>query len=399
MNPRRSATLTAAFYPTVVIAGWAFVSLTGTASPRIEKSATAAQLVDRLAPSLTAAINHAAAPQIAATIAPQTLAAQTTEVSIVIPATADVEAAAELVAHPPIFTKPETIAASAEAELKPFVVASLGDPAIVMPEATPPVQAAVSGTIESHPLDIGTAANRLELVGECLVVEPCIDQYLFALYERTPKEDTIKEREQRKVTVKRKGKMVTVTRTFTKLVENDFTWKDPAAAERVGMSMSDYVIGGMNKSFKMKLFYMLQAAENAGLQPGITSAFRDDYRQGIASGLKAAANRSYHGGSLRGGYGHGLAADITSVNGKNRAQRWKSTEALWKWIDANGKQYGIGRPYLAFDPPHVGPIDGPEYASRRGGTKSADAKKRQKLAPAAARSTSAKPAGRLAEAR
>jgi hypothetical protein len=419
MNPRRSATLAVAFYPTVVIAGWAFVSFTSTASPRVEKSAAAAHVVDRLAPSLTAAVNHAAAPEVTATAAPQTIAAQTIEVSAAIPATADVEAAADLAANPPIATKPDTIAASAEAELrpsaeaelKPFAVAALGDPAIVMPEAMPPVQAAISGTVESPPLDIGPAANRIELVGECLVVEPCIDQYLFALYERTPKEDTIKEIEKRQVTVKRKGKMVTVTRSFTKLVENDFTWKDPKAAERIGMSMSDYVIGGMDKSFKMKLFYMLQAAENAGLQPGITSAFRDDYRQSIAAGLKAAANRSYHGGSLRGGYGKGLAADITSVSGGNRAQRWKSTEALWKWVDANGKQYGIGRPYLAFDPPHVGPIDGPEYASRRGGAKTADAKKRHRHAAAQAKPAAAKrqvaakpasrkkPAGRLAEAR
>ncbi len=267
------------------------------------------------------------------------------------------------------------------------------------------MQAAVI-TADPVPQDTKTAATRIELVGECMVVEPCIDQYLFALYERTPKEDTIKETEKRQVTVKRKGKMVTVTRSFTKLVENDFTWKDPKAAERIGMSMSDYVIGGMDKSFKMKLFYMLQAAENAGLQPGITSAFRDDYRQSIAAGLKAAANRSYHGGSLRGGYGKGLAADITSVSGKNRAQRWASTEVLWKWVDANGKQFGIGRPYLAFDPPHVGPIDGPEYASRRGGSRSADVKKRQKQAaharPAAANravASRSKPAGRLAEAR
>ena len=34
---------------------------------------------------------------------------------------------------------------------------------------------------------------------------------------------------------------------------------------------------------------------------GITSAFRDDYRQSIASGLKAATDWSYHGGSFRGG--------------------------------------------------------------------------------------------------
>jgi hypothetical protein len=411
MNPRRTATLAVAFYPTVVIAGWAFVSFTSVASPRIEKSAAAAHVVDRLAPSLTAAVNYAAAPEVTTTAAPQTIAAQTVEVSAAIPATADVEAAADLVANPPVIAKPDTIAASAEAELKPFVVASLGEPAIVLPEATSPVQAAISGAVEPPPLDIGTAASRIELVGECLVVEPCIDQYLFALYERTPKEDTIKEIEKRKVTVKRKGKMVTVTRSFTKLVENDFTWKDPKAAERIGMSMSDYVIGGMDKSFKMKLFYMLQAAENAGLQPGITSAFRDDYRQSIAAGLKAAANRSYHGGSLRGGYGKGLAADITSINGKNRSQRWAATEVLWKWVDANGKQFGIGRPYLAFDPPHVGPVDGPEYASRRGGAKTADAKKRHRHAAAQARPAAAKrqvaarasngkkPAGRLAEAR
>jgi hypothetical protein len=129
----------------------------------------------------------------------------------------------------------------------------------------------------------------------------------------------------------------------------------------------------MDRSFKLKLFYTLYAAEQAGLQPGITSAFRDNYRQSIASGLKAATDRSYHGGSLRGGYGRGLAADIVSVNGRTRAQRWVSTEKLWKWIDANGKDFGIGRPYLDRDPPHVAPIDGQEYVSRRGGAKTQEA--------------------------
>ncbi len=42
--------------------------------------------------------------------------------------------------------------------------------------------------------------------------------------------------------------MVTVKRSLTKLVDNDFTWKDPKAAERVGMSMRDYVIGGMDRA-------------------------------------------------------------------------------------------------------------------------------------------------------
>jgi hypothetical protein len=69
---------------------------------------------------------------------------------------------------------------------------------------------------------------------------------------------------------------------------------------------------------------------------------------------------------MRGGYGHGMAADIVSTKGDNRAQRWVSTEVLWKWVDVNGKALGIGRPYLDRDPPHVGPIDGQEYISRRG---------------------------------
>jgi hypothetical protein len=206
----------------------------------------------------------------------------------------------------------------------------------------------------------------------------------YGLYQRTPKEDSIKVQERRKVTVKKRGKTKTVTKTFARLVDEDFTWKDPKAADKVGMPMMDYVIGGMERSFKLKLFYTLYAAEQAGLSPGITSAFRDDYRQSIASGLKAATDRSYHGGSFRGGYGHGLAADVVSVKGATRAQRWVSTESFWKWIDAHGKEFGIGRPYLDRDPPHLAPIDGKEYAARRGGTKAqhaeSDIKKRKRLA-------------------
>jgi len=142
--------------------------------------------------------------------------------------------------------------------------------------------------------------------------------------------------------------------------------------------MMDYVIGGMDRSFKLKLFHVLQAAEQAGLSPGITSAFRDDYRQSIASGLKAASDRSYHGGSSRGGYGHGLAADVVSVKGRTRDQRYASSEILWKWIDAHGKEFGIARPYLDRDPPHLAPTDGKEYASHRGGATTPHARHEQK---------------------
>ena len=197
-------------------------------------------------------------------------------------ASADVATVAELVAG----TAADTRAASEEP--KSIVVAALPDPSQVLPPETPPVPVATANTPDPVPNDAREAVNTIEILDECLVAEICIDRFLWALYERTPKEDTIKVHERRKVTVKKKRKTVTVTRTFTKLVDQDFTWKDPKAAERVGMPMKDYVIGGMDRSFKLKLFHTLHAAEQAGLSPGITSAFRDDYRQSIASGLKAA---------------------------------------------------------------------------------------------------------------
>jgi hypothetical protein len=292
---------------------------------------------------------------------------------------ADVAVAAELV------TGTDTTAASYEPES--FVKVASADSSQTLPPVTPPVQVATASTSDLVPNDLVPkdleAASSLEILDGCQVTDICIDRYLWALYQQTPKEDTIKVQEQRKVTVKKKKKTVTVTRSFTRLVDEDFAWKDPKAAEKAGMSMMDYVIGGMDRGFKRKLFQALRAAEQAGLSPGITSAFRDDYRQSIASGLKAATDRSWHGGSFRGGYGNGLAADVVSVAGGTRAQRWISTENLWKWIDAHGNEFGIGRPYLDRDPPHVGPIDGKEYAARRG-TKAvqadSDVKKRNRQA-------------------
>lgn len=208
-------------------------------------------------------------------------------------------------------------------------------------------------------------ADSLKAADECMLVQDCVDQYLWSVYERAAKVDTIKVQERIKVTVKNKGKTRTVTRTVTKLVDEDFTWKDPQAAQKAGMSLQDYVIGGMDRGFKARLYRFFRALDEAGLAPGMTSGFRDDYRQSIASGNKAATNRSYHGGSLRGGYGHGLAADVVSIKGETRSQRWIASEILWKWIDAHGKEFGIGRPYLDKDPPHIAPIDGQEYADHR----------------------------------
>jgi hypothetical protein len=74
--------------------------------------------------------------------------------------------------------------------------------------------------------------GSLETLDECLVADTCIDQYLWSAYQRTLKRDTIKVPEKKKVIVKKNGKTRTVVKTITKLVDEDFTWKDPKAAER-----------------------------------------------------------------------------------------------------------------------------------------------------------------------
>jgi hypothetical protein len=76
------------------------------------------------------------------------------------------------------------------------------------------------------------------------------------------------------------------------------------------------------------------------------SAFRDDYRQGLAAGFKAHGGNSLHGGSrATGGYGHGRAIDIASIEGES--------DAIWHWIDHHGGKYGLVRPMTRIDPAHI----------------------------------------------
>ena len=141
-----------------------------------------------------------------------------------------------------------------------------------------------------------------------------------------------------------------------------FEGKDERAAEKLGMSVRDYVIGGMRPDFRQKLAVLLSAAEAGGLKPGITSGFRDDYRQSIASGRKSRVGRSFHGGSERGGYGHGRAADVVAI-APTRSGQLEENPALWRWIDDNKAVFGLGRPYGDRDAPHIAPLEGREYAS------------------------------------
>jgi hypothetical protein len=378
MDPRRSAKVLA-LCGTVALIGWFAVRPAAVDPSVIDHTASATTAFEsRVIASLTANTELAGALQANAAVVFRDMP---------VAAKAEIEIAIAVEPEPAVAAEPETVVAASVATAPEAPKLSLDrapfDSSPMPVVQAPLLQLASANPSDPLPPDVKEPVGAIHLSDECLVVEGCIDRYLWALYERTPKQDTVKVHERRKVTIKRKGRMVTVTRSFTKLVDQDFAWKDPKAAERVGMPMMDYVIGGMDRSFKIKLFHTLRAAEQAGLSPGITSAFRDDYRQSIATGMKAATDRSYHGGSTRGGYGHGLAADVVSVNGATRAQRWVSTETFWKWIDAHGKEFGIGRPYLGRDPPHVGPIDGKEYAAHQGGMKAhaeMRAKKRTRVA-------------------
>jgi hypothetical protein len=395
MNPRRLAGL-AAFCATVVLAGWVATGLLDFGSPRIEN--TGASIGASRATSATAgaepigapraamgedgvsvtdvAVVSAALPVAGPVPRPETpsaaVASANTEDGVSVTDKAIVGAALPVAGPVPRPETPSVQVASANTEDGVSVTdravdsaASPVPPPMPQPE-TPSVQVASANTPDPVQGDTKEAVSSAETPEECLVAEICVDRYLWSVYQRAPKLDTIKVPERRKVTVKRKGKTRTVVKTIIKLVDEDFTWKDPKAAEKAGMPLMDYVIGGMDRSFKLKLYHAFRALDDAGLAPGVTSGFRDNYRQSLATGNKAATDSSYHGGSRRGGYGHGLAVDLVSVKGETRAQRWSSSENLWKWIDAHGKEFGIGRPYLDRDPPHVGPIDGKEYADKRG---------------------------------
>jgi hypothetical protein len=287
--------------------------------------------------------------------------------SAVVGAAATVDAPIAMSENAALAGDPNSTGSVAAADRSPAAEAPTAEPALTGTGPKPPETGMQLASVAPFdPVEDGAKppVGAIESSRQCVTVA-CIDAYLWSLYERTPKIDTVKVAKKIKVTVKKKGKPRTVTQTVTTYVVDDFTWKDPAAAQHGGKSLMDYVIGGMDPGFRLKLYRALRAMDDAGLMPGITSGFRDDYRQTIATGNKAASDSSFHGGSRRGGYGHGLAADIVSVKGENRTQRYASSEELWKWVDAHDKELGIGRPYLDHDPPHVGPIDGTEYIVKR----------------------------------
>jgi hypothetical protein len=132
----------------------------------------------------------------------------------------------------------------------------------------------------------------------------------------------------------------------------DFTWKDVSAAGRAGLSVEDYVIGGIDPDFAELLFAAGHAMDAAGVGWTILSGFRDDFRQNLAAGLKARVNNSFHGGSeATGGYGHGCAVDLASVDRL-------SDDKVWSWVDRKGREFDLTRPLRAADPAHTLPMAG-----------------------------------------
>ena len=155
----------------------------------------------------------------------------------------------------------------------------------------------------------------------------------------------------------------------------------------MGMSIPEYVIGGMDPDFREQLYHAGRAMDAAGIQWSMLSAFRDDYRQSLAKGFKARVGNSLHGGSrVTGGYGHGRAVDLTTADGDD-------AEVVWKWIDAHGAKFGLYRPIPGPDPAHVqsrGDWHKLAVAMREGRTRTVDVASAAERQPATAKGKVAK---------
>ena len=125
----------------------------------------------------------------------------------------------------------------------------------------------------------------------------------------------------------------------------DFTWKDHKAAERAGMDVCSYAVGGMSPQLKERLTAFGKAADEQGIKWSILSGFRDDFRQSLASGIAARPGNSLHGNSrVTKGFGDGRAVDISAAG---------PIAPLLALVDSIGRGLGLTRPYKGFDPQHV----------------------------------------------
>jgi len=244
-------------------------------------------------------------------------------------------------APPPKLTAPRTRPALAREEFaarwKATGIPASDQAADVQPTGTVRFALAAESTVTVEPsrprspqVDVPAEAARIKPVERKIEVAApkpkppvnpmdAVDDYLWQVYMRTPvKKDS----------------------------SGDFTWKDPAAAKRMHLSLKDYVIRGMAPDFREQLYHAGRAMDAAGMRWSMLSAFRDDYRQALAAGFKARPGNSQHGGSRAvGGYGNGRAIDINNTGGDD--------DQVWHWLDAHGAKYGLRRPMPGYDPAHI----------------------------------------------
>src|SRR6202045_373720 len=193
MNPRRLSTVPAPLLRSVILAT-GVVGLLAAFGPAGIQDTGAGPPKDISAPSLSTEQELAGAPQPSSMLNDDL---GQTDVAMAEPSVAGAIADASIA-----LKKPEPVVETA----------STNSPDVPPTEPTP-VQVAMANPSDLDPGDAGKAVSSIEAVGsieivdECLVVDICVDRYLWALYQRTPKEDTIKELERRKVAIKRKGKM------------------------------------------------------------------------------------------------------------------------------------------------------------------------------------------------
>ena len=243
-RPRRLFVL-AALCGTVALAGWVGAGLAGLGSLGIESTGAPIEVSD--ATSATARAEHVDAPQ----------ATAPGEHGVTV---ADIASGSAALSEPPPTSQPPAVPVAIASLSTPdperkeakeaatsVVVdtgsgnAALSDPPPMPQPVTPPTSLAAL-----RPTDPAQNAARPAVSSEALDACPdpdvCIDQYLWSLYERTPKVDTVKveERIKGKVKNKNKGKTRTVVKTLTKYIAEDFGWKDPKAAQKAGMSLKDY---------------------------------------------------------------------------------------------------------------------------------------------------------------
>jgi hypothetical protein len=185
-SPRRLAVL-AALCGTVVLVGWVAAGLTGLGSPGTES--TGAPIEVSRATSATARAEHVDAPQARAPSkdGAGSASALSAPRPMPRPTTPSVRTAS--------LSTPDPVRSEAKGSAGPVEVAAMGsssaalsDPPMPRPATTPTLFAAVS------PTDPVQNAAKPAVSSEALdACEPdvCIDQYLWSLYERTPKVDAL----------------------------------------------------------------------------------------------------------------------------------------------------------------------------------------------------------------